>query len=62
MSGGITWGEIPLHMSIIQSILHGENNNLYGLFTRPKSPIFAGSLLPISFFPHIHRASFIKAG
>ena len=62
MSGGTTWGDIPLHISIIQSFLHGKNQYFKSLFSIPYSPFFAGERLYTPFLPHIHRASLIIGG
>ena len=61
MSGGTTWGDMGLHLHIIQSFLKGQNTKL-SFYELPKSPIFSGSSLQYSFFPDFHAASFILTG
>ena len=62
MSGGTTWGDIPIHMAIIESFIQGVNKNLQGILPIPQSPVYSGELLPVAFFPHIHRAMMILTG
>ena len=60
-SAGSTWGDIPLHLDIINSFVKGENSHL-SFWELPKSPIFAGDSLQYSFFPDFHSSCLILSG
>jgi hypothetical protein len=61
-SGGVTWGDLPLHLAIIKSLLQGENKKLSGMFPLLRSPLFSGEIYPDSFFPHLQRAAMSLTG
>eukprot|EP01095_Lingulamoeba_sp_RSL-Kostka_P001845 TRINITY_DN1264_c2_g2_i1.p1 TRINITY_DN1264_c2_g2~~TRINITY_DN1264_c2_g2_i1.p1 ORF type:complete len:670 (-),score=99.37 TRINITY_DN1264_c2_g2_i1:170-2179(-) len=59
--GGALWGDIALHLDIMNSFVHGRNYHLSFSYP-PENPIFAGGKLAFGFLPDFHSAVLKIAG
>lgn len=59
-SGGATWADLPIHLDLINSWLHGTNVELG--FDRLESPVYAGSRLVYPFLADFHAAALVAGG
>ena len=59
-SGGSCWADLPLHMTMAESFLHGRNQDVS--WSQMVSPLFAGESLAYPFLPDFHAAVLVKIG
>lgn len=61
-SSGSTWGDLPYHLTLINSFLHGSNSAPQGFYLA--NPVLAGTRLVYPFIPDFHSVilSFLGAG
>eukprot|EP01094_Clydonella_sp_ATCC50884_P023605 TRINITY_DN5707_c0_g1_i1.p1 TRINITY_DN5707_c0_g1~~TRINITY_DN5707_c0_g1_i1.p1 ORF type:complete len:704 (+),score=267.61 TRINITY_DN5707_c0_g1_i1:89-2113(+) len=60
-SGGATWGDMGIHLDIMNSFINGQNTKLS--FSRwPQSPIYANAALVYPFLPDFHSAALVCGG
>jgi hypothetical protein len=59
-SGGSCWADLPIHMHIANSFLHGRSADVS--WGGMQSPIFAGEPMAYPFLPDFHAAVLVKIG
>jgi hypothetical protein len=60
-AAGSIWADMPFHLNVINSFLHGENK-YFDLFSKPKSTIYSGEAMSYPFIPDFHSSALHALG